>query len=113
LTLPLTGPSTPRTAQHVGGLSSASSAVIARWMRPTRRVTLALVPTLGGPVPSMRLLTTLSCHSARRAESVTYAKTSSGGRAISMLEAIGATLPPPLARRRNHLAPRARVETHR
>ena len=42
----------------------------------------------------MRVLTTLSCHSGSREGSVAYEKTSSGGRAISMLDTIGATVPP-------------------
>src|SRR5262249_11969728 len=43
----------------------------------------------------MRTLTTSSCHSANRDGSVTYEKTSSGGRAISMLDTMGGIVPAP------------------
>ena len=43
----------------------------------------------GGRPPSKRTRTTSSCHSANREGSVTYAKTSSGGRSTSNVDTIG------------------------
>jgi hypothetical protein len=45
LTIPLTGPSIPRAAQLLGGLSSVSSVVIGTSRRPIRRVITSLDPT--------------------------------------------------------------------
>ena len=59
--LPDRAPSIPRTAQLLGELSSVVSMVIVRSPRPIRRVVMAFEPTAGGPPPSARALTTLSC----------------------------------------------------
>jgi hypothetical protein len=73
---------------------SVISWVIVRSTPPIRRVVVNLEPTLDGRPSSMRTLTTSSCHSANREGSVTYEKTSSGGRAISMLDTIGGIVAP-------------------
>ena len=48
--IPLIGPSTPRTAQLLGGLT-VTSEVIVRSPRPIRRVRVTLEPPPGGPLP--------------------------------------------------------------
>src|SRR5215216_4673828 len=93
--LGLIGPATPRAAQLVGGLISVISWVIVRSARPIRRVVVNLEPTPGGRPPSSRTLTTSYCHSAKRVGSVTYEKTSSGGRSILMVCIIGGIVTPP------------------
>src|SRR6266536_5901507 len=80
------GPSTPRAAQCHGMSIFVISWVVVRSPRPIRRVVVNLVPTPGGSVPSMRTLTTSCCQSGNRVGSVTYEKTSSGGRAISIVD---------------------------
>ena len=65
------GPSTPRTAQLRGGLSSVTSWVIVRSTPPIRRVVVNLAPTPGGSSPSKRTRTTSRCHSANREGSQT------------------------------------------
>jgi hypothetical protein len=70
---------------------------------------MAFEPTAGAPPPSTCDLTTLACHSASREGSLTYEKTSSGGRATSMLETIGAMLLLDLRQLDHHLAPRVQL----
>src|SRR6266540_4213508 len=88
------GPPTPRTAQVLGGRSSVISSVLASSRGPARRVTTALEPTASGASPSWRADTTPPCQSGKREKSVTYEKTSSGRRDISMLSTISAMSPP-------------------
>jgi hypothetical protein len=96
LAFALSGPSTPRAAKLLGGESSVISCVDLCSTRPIRRVVVNLEPTLGGWCPSIRTLTTSSCHSANREGSVAYEKTSSGGRAMKMVDTIGGIASPTL-----------------
>src|SRR5262249_17894272 len=65
------------------------SCVMVRSARPIRRVVV-------NRDPATCTRTTSSCHSGNRAGSVTYAKTSSGGRAMSMVDTIADICCPPL-----------------
>src|SRR5262245_18285711 len=87
-------PPSLRTAQVLGGCSSAISSVEGIVRRPTRRTTVVFDPTVSGASPSRRTATALSCHSGNKSGLVAYEKTSSGRREISMLSTISAIWPP-------------------
>jgi len=84
------GPSVPRTPQLIGGSMWVTSEVAGRSANPMRRAVTHLSPTAGGPFPSMCPPITFSCHSLNRVGSMTYAKTSAGGRSTSIVETFAA-----------------------
>src|SRR5215208_1003299 len=95
LTDSLIGPPAPRAVQLLGGSISVSSEVVVRTAPPISRVVVYLEPTPGGAPPFMLPPKASTCHSVNREGSLMYAKTSPGGRAISVFDTIGVILLPP------------------
>jgi hypothetical protein len=87
------GPSIPRSAQRRGGSYSVISVVTSRSRPPMFRTVVHREPTVVVGV-SRRPRTTPFCHSDMVLGSITYAKTSSGGLATSVLETMGANWTP-------------------
>jgi hypothetical protein len=87
------GPSTPRSAQRLGGSYSVIAVVTSRSRPPIFRTVVHRDPTVVVGV-SRRPRTTPCCHSDMVLGSMTYAKTSSGGLATSVLEMMGANWTP-------------------